>query len=703
MTGQRSWCGPGGGVTHSLHGLVDAQKGGSSQNRLGIAGTSQDGDEMRSRLTTVVAAAAVLVPIGIPAQAAGSLPDRMPGDRLIVTEHAAGTFALALYERDGSGRLQLTDGEADFAPVWSPDGQRIAFHRVSPAAIDVWTVGADGTGAGLLAENAFSPSWSPDGSEIVFSTAFEGKTGPLRIAAADGSGDRAVATTGNAIDPAWSPDGGLLAFVAPAGEASEVRVVRPDGTGARVLSSGGRNPSWSPDGTWLAVVEGDGTEDGTSGTDELVLLRRDGEERRVVVTGFRRIAQAEWSPSGRGLAFSGIRTAGASHDIWTVDSGGGDLMQRTETADDDLSPGWSASGRHIGFTRTPDIFQSAVRNAWALEAGTGSKEQVTDDDRSGMAGFGPGRGLRVFGAERIATAASLSHAVGGTGPVVVARADDYPDALAGAALAAAVDGPVLLTGSGGLHPLTEAEVRRRAARTAYLLGGTAALSEQVEADLVAAGVEEVVRLAGHDRFATAARVAETVSTLVGGLEAAYVVEGAHADPDRGWPDAVSASGLSAFTGRPVLLVTAERLPGATAQALEALGVGRVAIVGGAASVSPAVEEEIAARGIDTERLAGATRFETGLAVVQAAEAAGADGARPWLATGRNWPDALAAGAAAARDGGVLALVDGHDLAGSPSMRDWLAEKACGDRTVYVGGVAVVQPLLVAQAEAATTC
>ena len=270
------------------------------------------------------------------------------------------------------------------------------------------------------------------------------------------------------------------------------------------------------------------------------------------------------------------------------------------------------------------------------------------------------RVARLDGQSRIETAALVarrSHP-GPAGAVVVARADAYPDALAGAPLAALVDGPLLLTDRAGLHPAVRAEVERLQPTTAYLLGSEVALGAQVADDLRAAGVRDVVRIGGVDRFDTARLIAQRV-----GGDQVIVVEGGHADPARGWPDAVSASAFAAASRMPVLLVERARLPAATREALQA--VARATVVGGSAAVSQDVVDAIAAEGVEVQRVSGATRYATSAAVAQHAAAAGLLMATPWLATGRNWPDALAAGPAAAAAGAALLLVDGQNAAGSP--------------------------------------
>jgi putative cell wall-binding protein len=287
----------------------------------------------------------------------------------------------------------------------------------------------------------------------------------------------------------------------------------------------------------------------------------------------------------------------------------------------------------------------------------------------------------VAGADRVTTAVALAERAhpDGAGTVVVARADAYADALAAAPLAASLDAPVLLTGATGLRAEVAEAVRRLEATEAVLVGGEGALSAQVERDLRALGVGDVRRIAGTNRFDTARRIAGEL----GGISA-YLVEGANADADRGWPDAVALSGLAAVQGRPILLTTRDAVPPETRAALRELGATSVTVVGGTAAISGAVERTLSSL-LSVRRVAGATRYDTSAQLAAAAVAAGADASRVWVATGRSWPDALAAGASTGALGVVLLLVDGTDLARSPESAAWLGERAGLDEVVLVGG------------------
>jgi len=299
---------------------------------------------------------------------------------------------------------------------------------------------------------------------------------------------------------------------------------------------------------------------------------------------------------------------------------------------------------------------------------------------------------RLSGAGRVETAIEIARAAfpDGADTVVLARADAYADALAGAPLAASLDAPVLLTGSDALHPAVAAFIADElGADDAVLLGGQAALSAQVDTDTAAAGLD-TTRVSGPNRFATAAAVA----AQLGDTDEVFIAEGEHTDPARGWPDALSAAGLAAPLETPILLVNANRLPAETADRLD--DDTDVTIVGGTVAVSAAVAAAIDDAAGDVTRLSGATRYATSARVADEALDRGQTAAVVWLATGRNWPDALAAGPAVAATGGVLLLIDGtNGLAGSPETRQWLTDHAEDLTAVRItGGTQAITPTVV---------
>jgi putative cell wall-binding protein len=250
---------------------------------------------------------------------------------------------------------------------------------------------------------------------------------------------------------------------------------------------------------------------------------------------------------------------------------------------------------------------------------------------------------RVAGADRYDTAARLAAAAGGTGgTVVVASGVDFPDALAAAPFVAARDGALLLTRPTELPEPTRAELRRRAPDEIVVLGGSAAVTAAVVAELESFAPTR--RIGGADRFATAAAVAGEVASPGGTV---YVVSGLT------FADALAVGPVAGRDGAPLLLVVPDRIPAPTAAALDALRPAEIVVVGGSAVVGEAVAAALAERAT-VRRIAGRDRFETAAAVAAAAYPEPPGGAV--IATGLAFADALAGGPAAARAGHPLLLV-----------------------------------------------
>src|SRR5579875_1347116 len=124
---------------------------------------------------------------------------------------------------------------------------------------------------------------------------------------------------------------------------------------------------------------------------------------------------------------------------------------------------------------------------------------------------------QIYGTDPIGTSIAISEqefpTTDSAQAVVLARDDFFADALAGGPLAAAVDGPMLLTEgapqSATLDPRTEAEIERVLAPggTVYVLGGDLAIAQGVDSTLQSLGYS-VVREAGSDEYATAVDIAE---------------------------------------------------------------------------------------------------------------------------------------------------------------------------------------------------
>ena len=202
-------------------------------------------------------------------------------------------YEIGIINLDGSGKHRLTDNQHfDHNPVWSPDGERIAFVTNPDSRIragkDLYTMARDGTDIRLITPNVgfMPPLWSPDNTYL----AIAGST--LYTFRLEDRVSTPIAevglpfTMGNPEPtlPSWSPDGTHLAFIGAdeEGRSSGIYTVRPDGTDLIHVLEPPRERDlyyrdihqvlWSPDGLEIMAVS----------EKELLFFKPDGTGLRTV-------------------------------------------------------------------------------------------------------------------------------------------------------------------------------------------------------------------------------------------------------------------------------------------------------------------------------------------------------------------------------------------------------------------------------------
>jgi putative cell wall-binding protein len=294
---------------------------------------------------------------------------------------------------------------------------------------------------------------------------------------------------------------------------------------------------------------------------------------------------------------------------------------------------------------------------------------------------------RLAGSGREATAAAiaLDSYPEGADEALIAAGGDYPDALAGGPLASRLGAPLLLSRHASLPQETAEALRTLGPRSATVLGGTAAISDNVLDQLRALGID-VRRIAGPSRVETAARVAETMG---GGRDRVFVAW------QGGFADALSAAAPAGMLDAPIVLSATNSLPEASAAALRASGAREVVLVGGTRVLGPDVEEQVRAvlPGADVHRLAGSTRFGTARAVnVWARQnVGGLDTSALVVAQGGTFPDALAGGPLAAARRQLLMILPAVDVNYDPDTVGYLDTRRNEglDHVTLLGGYAVL--------------
>ena len=240
---------------------------------------------------------------------------------------------------DGTDRKRLTNNERfDHYPVWSPDGTQVAIVANTSGEF----AGGDFMKLVIISPDVpgrdinrflttrrvalYPPVWSPDGQRLAF-IADEGEIDDgidgLYVIGSNSAGQTRIGETTAAA--AWSPDGEELAFASIDGDAPIIYAVRPDGTGLRTVWRGESPPtsispwpsrepsrvsqvSWSPDGSELLFLAGEvffpnAVYPSNVGVlaDEAYLVRSDGTDLRRLAPSIPS-TRAAWSPDGSRIA-----------------------------------------------------------------------------------------------------------------------------------------------------------------------------------------------------------------------------------------------------------------------------------------------------------------------------------------------------------------------------------------------------------------
>jgi Tol biopolymer transport system component len=187
------------------------------------------------------------------------------GKRVVMVIQESGLRDIWVYDVTRGALTKLTFGEGDHAgPVWSPDGERIAFSRYKDGNFTIVAKAADGSGSEKILLPAQSliaspGSWSPDGKFLAYGGL--GRSGKWEIWVLTLEGDRKpqpfLATQFDGISTAFSPDGNYLAYASNESGHYEVYVV-PFGHGSgkwQISTGGGNYPVWARSGKQLFYRE----------------------------------------------------------------------------------------------------------------------------------------------------------------------------------------------------------------------------------------------------------------------------------------------------------------------------------------------------------------------------------------------------------------------------------------------------------------
>jgi TolB protein len=156
-----------------------------------------------------------------------------------------------------------------FAPRFSPDGQRVIMSLQQGSNANLFVMDLRSKATTRLTDTPAidtSPSFSPDGARVCFESDRGGKPQIYVMAGTGGQAQRITFGEGSYSTPVWSPRGDAIAFTKQGGGKFAIGIIKPDGTGERILTEGFHNegPTFAPNGRVLMFFRDPGGEGGPS-------------------------------------------------------------------------------------------------------------------------------------------------------------------------------------------------------------------------------------------------------------------------------------------------------------------------------------------------------------------------------------------------------------------------------------------------------
>ncbi|HWQ43853.1 MAG TPA: cell wall-binding repeat-containing protein [Desulfosporosinus sp.] len=299
---------------------------------------------------------------------------------------------------------------------------------------------------------------------------------------------------------------------------------------------------------------------------------------------------------------------------------------------------------------------------------------VTTSVTPTLAATVPGSYTRIAGQDRFDTARDIAMKGNtiGLNDVIIVSGNNFPDALSVSVLAKQLNAPILLVDSTVAHSsaaLTFVSDKLSKTGTIHIIGGTGIISDAFKTELNRLGFNNIDRIGGYDRYDTNTLIAQK---LVAPKNTPIVIASGES-----FPDALSISSIASSYGYPILLTAKDSLSPGIKSYISSVQPSQVYIVGGTGVVSDAVQTSIKALTPATiTRLAGTDRFDT---VEKILSTFSLTPKTVYIASGMNFPDALAGSTLASVTGDPIVLVDPSIPGVPPSIMKYL-------QTLYSNGV-----------------
>lgn len=303
---------------------------------------------------------------------------------------------------------------------------------------------------------------------------------------------------------------------------------------------------------------------------------------------------------------------------------------------------------------------------------------------------------RHSGNDRYETAKAISEQFnnGTIQDVIITSGNNFPDALSASVLAKKLNAPILLVDrnvQGSSEALNYVSQHLSKTGIVHIIGGTGIIGTEFETKLNQMGYANIDRIGGYDRYDTDVLIGQKLN--VAKNTPVVIASGEN------FPDALSISSVASSNGYPILLVSSDMAQGVKDFIVNDQP-SKVIIVGGTSVVSDSIKTQLAnlVPNAEITRLSGQDRFDTAGQIVSTYVK---NPKNIYLASGLNFPDALAGSVLASVTGDPILLIDPSLGTVPPAIEAYLKQLKSNNvrpNIVSFGGTAVVPDVVVKNVE-----
>ena len=217
------------------------------------------------------------------------------GTKIAFHSQRDGNWDIYIMDVTGDNLQRLTSNKnLDLFPTWSPDGSQLAFHSNRNGNYDLYIVNIESETLRQLTNDPGSeaaPSWSPDGTRLAFAADYRGNSDIYIFDLSNATIKNLVELPGIEGEPVWSPDGKRIAFASEKDGDYEIFVIDVDGDNLLQLTSNAVNdgsPTWSPDGSKIIYESWQGNQI------EIYIMEADGSEQQLLNEGDNKQRFPDW-------------------------------------------------------------------------------------------------------------------------------------------------------------------------------------------------------------------------------------------------------------------------------------------------------------------------------------------------------------------------------------------------------------------------